>query len=134
MNEANALDALRQANAERQKEWNPGDGTMPPASFWACELGGEVGEALNVIKKLERERLGMVGSRATRGDLSKELADIIICVDLVALHYGIDLSLALVKKFNETSFANVLSARMSQACLVDRDQLRRIEEESEASE
>jgi NTP pyrophosphatase (non-canonical NTP hydrolase) len=43
------------------------------------ELAGEAGEACNVIKKLERERLGMPGSRDTVAHLAEELADVIIC-------------------------------------------------------
>jgi len=38
--------------------------------FRGVELGGEAGEALNVIKKLERERLGWRGSRATPEQLA----------------------------------------------------------------
>ena len=77
---------LRDANVQRAIEWsNGGDG----GSFYAVELFGEAGEALNVVKKLERERLGMVGSRATVDDLAAELADVIICIDLLAIAYGL---------------------------------------------
>lgn len=89
---------LRTANVERQKLW----GTKDPM-FAAVELGGEVGEALNVVKKLERERLGMAGSRATVEDLADELGDIVICCDLLAARYGINLERATARKFNKTS-------------------------------
>lgn len=92
---------LRQANHSRQKEWDK-DGRIT-LSYRGNELAGETGEACNVIKKLERERLGIKGSRATKEDLASELADIIICTDLVAMAEGIDLDHAVKKKFNETS-------------------------------
>jgi NTP pyrophosphatase (non-canonical NTP hydrolase) len=109
---------LRMANMARQKVWDPGsDITL---EYRGNELAGEVGEAVenvvdllqlsistgrmaNVVKKLARERLGLRGSRATVEDLGKELADIVICVDLLAMHAGIDLGNTVRDKFNETS-------------------------------
>jgi NTP pyrophosphatase (non-canonical NTP hydrolase) len=67
------------------------------------ELAGEVGEACNVAKKLERERLGWAGSRDTVEHLAEELADVIICVDLVAMDFNLDLGLWVPHKFNMTS-------------------------------
>lgn len=51
---------LRHANAVRAKEWTGDD--IVSLSFRGNELAGETGEACNVIKKLERERLGYIGS------------------------------------------------------------------------
>ena len=48
---------LREANVARQREWDPSDKIMP--AYRGNELAGEVGEACNVVKKLERE-LGIV--------------------------------------------------------------------------
>jgi NTP pyrophosphatase (non-canonical NTP hydrolase) len=93
--------ALRAANEERQKLWCPDQ--VPDLAFRAVELGGEVGEALNVVKKLERERLGWRGSRASKEDLASEIADVIICADLLAQAAGIDLAEAVAEKFNATS-------------------------------
>lgn len=97
-----SFDTLRKANIERDKEWNP-DKKLTPL-FRATELAGEVGEALNVVKKLEREKLGLVGSRATLEQLRNELADIMICVDLLAMEYGINMAEGTAAKFNDTSF------------------------------
>jgi NTP pyrophosphatase (non-canonical NTP hydrolase) len=92
---------LRFANYARQTEWDPaGQITL---TYRATELAGETGEACNVIKKLERERLGIRGSRATKEQLAEELADIIICVDLLAMDLGIPLADAIRDKFNATS-------------------------------
>lgn len=104
------LEELRAANANRQKEWDP-EGKVTP-SFRGLELGGEVGEALNVVKKLERERLGIKGSRTTKDDLAGELADVVICADLCALDHSIDLSAAIRHKFNATSDKVGLSSRL----------------------
>ena len=104
------LGRLRAASVCRQREWD-GAGCLTP-SFRGCELAGEVGEALNIVKKLERARLGIGGSRAVVADLAKELADVVICVDLIAMEYGIDLAEAVVDKFNETSEKYGLATRL----------------------
>lgn len=93
---------LRAANKARDAEW-VSPGAKLSLSFRGNELAGEIGEACNVIKKLERERLGLVGSRATVEDLADELADGVICIDLIAMDVGIDLGPAVVRKFNGTS-------------------------------
>lgn len=92
---------LRSANANRQPKWDT-KGVLDGA-YRGNELAGEVGEACNVIKKLERERLGIGGSRTTVQALAEELADVVICCDLVAMHYGIDLQRAIQDKFNASS-------------------------------
>ena len=99
--QVDSLTLLRKANADRQKLWDPNKLATP--LFRATELGGEAGEALNEVKKLEREKMGFRGSRTTIEKLGDELADIIICADLVAAEYGIDLAEAVKRKFNETS-------------------------------
>lgn len=96
-----SLAALREANQARQGEWD--EAQVLSLAFAATELAGETGEVCNVVKKLERERLGLRGSRATKAQLAEELADVVICADLVARHEGIDLSEAVIGKFNATS-------------------------------
>lgn len=112
-----SLAALRAANLARRDEWTPGQ--HPDLSFRGVELGGEVGEAQNIIKKLERERLGWRGSRSSVAALAEELADVVICTDLCALTAGVDLDAAVVAKFNATSekigLATRLSAELSDA-------------------
>lgn len=95
------LKELRHANIARNAIWDS-DNKLS-ALFFATELAGEIGEACNVIKKLERERLGLRGSRATVADLAEELADGIICIDLVAIKYDIALGRAVVDKHNRSS-------------------------------
>lgn len=100
---------LREANESRQKEWDAGN--QISLSYRGNELAGETGEACNIIKKLERERLGIVGSRSTREKLAEELADVVICADLIAMAENIDLQEAVRRKFNKTSEANNLETR-----------------------
>lgn len=92
---------LRRANINRQAEWDPD--SKITLSYRGNELAGEVGEACNIMKKLERQRLGIRGSRASQIDLAQELADVIICCDLIAATEGIDLMIAVRAKFNSTS-------------------------------
>lgn len=102
--------ALREANVLRQVVWHPD--FKPDLSFRGVELAGEAGEVCNVIKKLERERLGLRGSRDTKAHLAEELADVVICADLIAISMGIDLRVAVVMKFNATSAKVGLPHRM----------------------
>ncbi len=119
---------LRAANLARQEEWCPDQ--KPDLSFRGNELAGEIGETIeaavqvlilstlagrasNLIKKLERERHGWIGSRVTTTDLAEELGDIVICCDLVAITAGISLQEAVVAKFNSTSEKNGLSSKLS---------------------
>ena len=101
---------LRDANVARQAEWD--EGNTISLTYWATAMAGEVGEACNVVKKLERERLGLRGSRATLADLADELADVVIYVDLLAMSQGIDLEAAIRNKFNATSAKYKLGTRM----------------------
>jgi len=101
---------LRGANLRRNRLWDPTSKITP--LFRATELAGEVGEACNVIKKMEREILGLPGSRDTKDHLAEELADVIICVDLLAMAYGIDLGAWVVQKFNQTSRARGFSVEL----------------------
>jgi hypothetical protein len=118
---------LRLANKARQIEWDADN--QITAAYRGNELAGEVGEALeqamsvilmgaaagricNVIKKLERERMGIRGARETLAHLAEELADGIICFDLAAMDFDVDLGEAVRAKFNATSEKNGLKTRL----------------------
>jgi NTP pyrophosphatase (non-canonical NTP hydrolase) len=92
---------LRDANRERHKEWFKDKEVS--LLFRATELAGEVGELCNVIKKLERERLGVKGSKATLEQVADELADVVISADLLGMQFGINIGEAIERKFNATS-------------------------------
>lgn len=95
------FDDLRKANTNRQKEWETS--SKLDLSYLGNAAAGEMGETCNVIKKLERERLGLTGSRATKRELADELADTLIYLDLIANRAGINLGEAVRKKYNDTS-------------------------------
>lgn len=74
---------------------------------WLIATGGELGEAMNVAKKLNRVRDGIPGNRENeselRAALADELADAFIYLDLLAQSQGINLEEVVTSKFNRTS-------------------------------
>lgn len=102
---------LRKANDRRQDAWENAQDKLD-LSYLGNAAAGEVGEMCNVIKKLERERLGLRGSRATMADLAEEMADVIIYLDLIAAKANIDLGEAVRDKFNKTSVKYDLGVKL----------------------
>ncbi len=87
---------LRLANVSRCEEvfhpiesWSPTD--------WGTAVAGEVGEALNLVKK------GRRGEPVSVAEIATEIADAVIYIDLLAARLGIDLGEAVASKFNEVS-------------------------------
>lgn len=76
-------------------------------SDWMIATVGELGEAANVLKKLNRCRDGIVGNDRTtvqlRADFADELADTFIYLDLLTQAAGIDFPDAIRAKFDKTS-------------------------------
>lgn len=76
-------------------------------SDWFTALFGEIGEAANNQKKLNRIRDGIPGNKETedqlKGRLAKELGDAYIYLDLLAQAAGIDLPIAVITAFNDKS-------------------------------
>lgn len=76
-------------------------------SDWMTATLGELGEAANVAKKLNRVRDGIPGNRETpaelRAQLADEIADAFIYLDLLAQSEGIVLADAVEAKFRRTS-------------------------------
>lgn len=68
-----------------------------------------MGEACNVAKKIKRLDTGLrrrkseSKRKALVAKLADEIADTIIYLDLLAMREGIDVSSAIVSKFNRTS-------------------------------
>lgn len=95
------FEQLARAVHDREPEWKKTDDVS--LSFAGLELAGEVGELCNVLKKMERQRLGFVGGHVDYEAAADELGDVVICAMLVARKLGIDLSDATRRKFNKTS-------------------------------
>lgn len=76
-------------------------------SDWMTATMGELGEAANIIKKLNRVRDGIPGNDETEMELkvmlAKEFADTAIYLDLMVQAAGMDLETIRNAKFNETS-------------------------------
>lgn len=76
-------------------------------SDWITATTGELGEAANIVKKLNRVRDGMPHNAETPEQLQKmlgdEIADVYIYLDLLAQAAGFDLETIVLTKFNKTS-------------------------------
>lgn len=78
-------------------------------SDWMTALTGEVGEAANIIKKLNRIRDGVPGNKPEdteyklKADLCDELADVYIYLDLLSQCLGLNLLAHVEVKFWRTS-------------------------------
>lgn len=101
------FDELRAANLSRCARWHPRGLNEWSLSDWGVATAGEMGEALNVVKKLNRERDGIAGNTLSEAqlhaELADEIADVAIYLDIMAASEGIDLANAIASKFNRTS-------------------------------
>lgn len=86
------FEQLRIANATRCLRWHKTGLDEWSLADWCVAVGGEVGEALNVVKKLNRDRDGQPGNTKSRAelmvDLGDELADIVIYLDILVAAGG----------------------------------------------
>jgi NTP pyrophosphatase (non-canonical NTP hydrolase) len=95
----NVLKELRKVNEKRSIEgfnMQLSDWSLPT---WGNAVAGEVGEMCNIIKKQNRGD----SLPSFKSDLAKEIADIIIYLDLLAARENISIEDAIVSKFNEVS-------------------------------
>lgn len=104
-----SLNALRAANVARLPLFKNARGapahSQPDGSDWALSTWcnavlGELGELANLIKKIER---GDCTLEERRGDVGRELADVLTYLDILAFRCGVDLGHATIEKFNEVS-------------------------------
>lgn len=99
---------LRQANATRVLRWHPPESVPWSGADWSNAMCGEAGEAANVVKKLRRAETGTMAQGDPTPDelramLADEIGDVVCYLDLLALHYGIDMDEAVASKFNRVS-------------------------------
>ena len=109
MSDGLTFNVFRAANRKRLPQFKnaKGEFTHPdengkdwPLSKWMNAATGELGEAANIIKKIER---GDFSLEEGKEKLAKELADIICYIDLLANAADINLGKAVSEKFNEVS-------------------------------
>ena len=81
------------------KDWSTSD--------WFVALLGELGEAANVAKKLNRIRDGIPGNKEGRKELNdklrKELGDAFVYLDLLCQSLGFEIEEAAIEVFNAKS-------------------------------
>jgi NTP pyrophosphatase (non-canonical NTP hydrolase) len=103
------FDLLRQANTTRlptfknskgEPAHSESDGSDWSLAEWSNAVLGELGEAANLIKKIQR---GDISLEEARKDLGREFADVTVYLDILAFRAGVDLGEAVIAKFNEVS-------------------------------
>ncbi len=76
-------------------------------SDWITAVVGELGEAANVVKKLNRYRDGVPGNKQSEAELHRavrrELGDVFVYLDLLAQSLGFTIADAAVEVFNDKS-------------------------------
>lgn len=76
-------------------------------SDWITAVTGELGEAANIVKKLNRVRDGIPGNVESEDELkaklADELADTFIYLDLLCQRIGCKTSEIILSKFEKTS-------------------------------
>ena len=110
---------LSEINLQRCLRWHPNGLEEWTVSDWFTATVGELGEAGNLIKKLNRIRDNLVGNQ---GDfkqtdvvvtkIGEEIADTVIYLDLLAQRLNIDLEEVVRMKFNEVSKRNNFPERL----------------------
>lgn len=101
---------LREINWRRSAQWMHGNNHIWTLSDWFVALTGEVGEAANIVKKLNRHRDNLIGNKPgekspeeLKEKLADELGDIQLYLDLTAAAAGVDLEEATRRVFNRKS-------------------------------
>jgi NTP pyrophosphatase (non-canonical NTP hydrolase) len=103
------LKAFSQKNRERCESPNGFNHKLTDWSLsdWMTAIMGELGEAANVAKKLNRVRDGIPGNSETeaelRAKLGQELADTFVYLDLTFQRLGLDFSENVKQVFNAKS-------------------------------
>ena len=100
LRDANMLRLPEFKNARGERAHSRSDGSDWRLGQWCNAVLGELGEAANLIKKIER---GDFTLETARPELARELADVQTYLDLLAFRAGIDLGAATILKWNEVS-------------------------------
>jgi len=104
----NTFDELRRRNLQRCQSTEGFNHPLQSWSLsdWITATLGELGEAANVVKKINRHRDGIaepIPIETLHAMLADELADAAIYLDLLFAAAGIDMGIAIKRKFEQTS-------------------------------
>lgn len=99
---------FQRATVARAAAWHGPDTEPWLGVDWSNAMGGECGEAQNVVKKIRRVETGVFGHNDLAlhdlvTKLGEEIADTITYAFHLAHHYGIDVGEAVAQKFNAVS-------------------------------
>ena len=103
------FEGFSKANRERCEAPNGFNHTLNSwsASDWMTATMGELGEAANIVKKLNRYRDGINGNKEAeavlRAKLRREIGDVFVYLDLLAQSEGFSLEDAAAEVFNAKS-------------------------------
>lgn len=104
------FDIFSRYNLERCQRWHPKGIDSWSLSDWATAAAGEMGEACNVIKKMNRVRDGLVGNKESEKELQEqlgqEIADTVIYLNLLSTRAGLNFGEIIRNKFNAVSIRN----------------------------
>src|SRR5882762_9108081 len=110
-----SFDEVQKANLSRCNRWHHNGIQSWSPSDWAVALAGEIGEACNKIKKLNRLRDELPNRdnnepwkdnrdrAAIVAEIGAELADSFLYLDLLAQKLGLNLADEVRNKFNKVS-------------------------------
>lgn len=110
LREANIARLPQFKNAKGEAAHSKKDGSDWCLAQWCNAVTGELGEAANIIKKVDRGDLTLAEAKPL---LAKEFADIVTYLDILAMRAGIDLGKATMEKFNEVSIRVGSNVRVS---------------------
>jgi NTP pyrophosphatase (non-canonical NTP hydrolase) len=116
-----SLRTITEISVLRCNRWHHHDTVPWVGADWSNAMAGECGEACNAVKKLRRlETMTMGAHNGGETDretlvakLAEELADTFLYGVLVAAYYDIDLTAAIVEKFNLVSEESAFPERLS---------------------
>lgn len=109
MTDGLTFNTLRSANVKRLPMFknskggpahSKADGSDWSLGEWCNAVLGELGEAANIIKKVQRGDLSLAEAKASLAD---EYADVVTYMDLLAFRTGVNLGEAVISKWNRVS-------------------------------
>lgn len=100
LREGNLLRLPEFKNARGEPAHSKPDGSDWSLAEWCNAVLGELGEAANLIKKVQRGDLSLEEARPALAD---EFADVATYLDILAYRAGVDLGRATMDKWNRVS-------------------------------